>query len=161
MLAAWSSGDERDIQQEMTELTMHIASRIFFASRVKEDAEKIGKAVDILQEETMRDYRRGFLWPLWAPLPSVRRRNRARRLLDNVVADFIREGREDSDENKTLLSVLMRASAADDQPLTSREIQDEVLTLFLVGHETVSSALSWTWYEICRNPEIESRPQAR
>jgi len=36
-------------------------------------------------------------------------------------------------------------------------LRDEVMTLFLAGHETTALALSWTCYLLARHPEIESR----
>jgi cytochrome P450 len=31
------------------------------------------------------------------------------------------------------------------------------MTLFLAGHETTANALSWTWYLLSQNPEVESK----
>jgi len=36
-------------------------------------------------------------------------------------------------------------------------LRDEVMTLFLAGHETTANALSWTWYLLAQHPEIEAR----
>jgi cytochrome P450 len=33
-----------------------------------------------------------------------------------------------------------------DQPMTNKEMIDEVLTLIVAGHETTAAALTWTWY---------------
>jgi cytochrome P450 len=41
--------------------------------------------------------------------------------------------------------------------MTDKQLRDEVMTLFLAGHETTAIALSWTWYLLARNPEIEQK----
>ena len=41
--------------------------------------------------------------------------------------------------------------------MTDRQIRDEVLTIFLAGYETVANALTWTWYLLSQNPEVEAR----
>ncbi len=33
-----------------------------------------------------------------------------------------------------------------DEPMTDKELIDEVLTLIVAGHETTAAALTWTWY---------------
>src|SRR5262249_53267630 len=41
--------------------------------------------------------------------------------------------------------------------MTDRQLRDEVMTLFLAGHETTANALSWTWYLLGQHPEVEER----
>ena len=36
--------------------------------------------------------------------------------------------------------------------MTDRQLRDEVMTLFLAGHETTALALSWTWYLLAQHP---------
>ena len=61
---------------------------------------------------------------------------------------------------------LMRApDAGTEQPgtrgtMTDRQLRDELMTLFLAGHETTASALAWTCYLLAQHPEVEARLQA-
>ena len=41
--------------------------------------------------------------------------------------------------------------------MTDRQLRDEVMTLFLAGHETTANALGWTWFLLGQNPEVEQR----
>jgi cytochrome P450 len=43
--------------------------------------------------------------------------------------------------------------------MNDRQVRDEVLTLFLAGHETTANALTWTWYLLSQNPEAERAVQ--
>ena len=61
--------------------------------------------------------------------------------------------------------MLLAASAGDQaegdgHALTSDELRDQVLTLFLAGYETVANALAWTWLLLGQNPEAEARLHA-
>src|SRR5258708_5352654 len=38
--------------------------------------------------------------------------------------------------------------------LTDQQLMDECFTLLFAGHETIASALSWTWYLLGQHPEI-------
>ena len=41
--------------------------------------------------------------------------------------------------------------------MTDRQVRDEIMTLFLAGHETTAVSLSWTWYLLAQHPEVEAR----
>jgi cytochrome P450 len=78
---------------------------------------------------------------------------RAVAMLDEVVYRVIAEGRAHGDDRGDVLSILLLARDEDGRGLTDHEIRDEVMTLLLAGHETTANALSWTAYELGRNPE--------
>jgi cytochrome P450 len=41
--------------------------------------------------------------------------------------------------------------------MNDKQVRDELLTLFLAGHETTANALAWTWYLLSQNPDAEAR----
>lgn len=41
--------------------------------------------------------------------------------------------------------------------MTPQQVRDEVMTLFMAGHETTAVALSWTWYLLAQHPEVDAR----
>ena len=46
------------------------------------------------------------------------------------------------------------------EPMSDRELIDEIMTLVVAGHETTASGLNWTWYLISQNPQVEARLHA-
>src|SRR5262249_31267905 len=40
--------------------------------------------------------------------------------------------------------------------ITAKEVRDEVVTIFMAGHETTAQALTWTWYLLSLHPSIEA-----
>ena len=44
--------------------------------------------------------------------------------------------------------------------MSDPQVRDEVLTIFLAGYETVANGLTWTWYLLSQNPEVEARLHA-
>jgi cytochrome P450 len=46
------------------------------------------------------------------------------------------------------------------EQMTDKQLRDEVMTIFIAGHETVASTLAWTWYMLAQHPEVESRLHA-
>jgi len=41
--------------------------------------------------------------------------------------------------------------------MTDQQVRDEVMTLFMAGHETTAVVLSWTWYLLARYPDVDAR----
>jgi cytochrome P450 len=57
-----------------------------------------------------------------------------------------------------LLSMMI--SAQNQMDWTDRDLRDQVVTVFLAGYETMAIALTWTWYLLSQNPEVETKMQA-
>jgi cytochrome P450 len=156
----WRDGATIDVDKEMMELTLVIVARVLFGIDVDgEKARGIGQALtDVIGTFNL------MLWPgsgLWRrlPLPVMRRAERARKYLDKVIYEMIRERRAAGGSGDDLLSMLISASE-DGGRLSDRQVRDHALTFLLAGHETTATALTWTWYLISQNPDVEARMRA-
>ena len=76
-------------------------------------------------------------------------------MLDSATYAVIEErrGSEDLDERMDILSLLLSARTDEDEPLSDRELRDELITLVLAGFETTANSLAWTWERLMRTPE--------
>jgi cytochrome P450 len=157
--AEWDDGAVLDIHEEMMAVTRAIVAKTLFDADVSDEARAIGDASEIVMEYFGK--RLGSLLalvPLWLPTPANRRLHGAIRGLDEVVYRMIAERRRSPEDRGDLLSILLQAQdAGDGSRMTDRQVRDEVMTLFLAGHETTANALSWTWYLLSQNPECEAR----
>jgi cytochrome P450 len=72
---------------------------------------------------------------------------------------MIEDRRRSGQDRGDLLSMLLlaRDEEGDGGRMSDVQLRDEVMTLFLAGHETTANALSWTWYLLASNPEVEAR----
>jgi cytochrome P450 len=147
-----------DIDAEMMTLTRDIVAKTLFDADVSEDARVIGREAHFLTEYFGK--RLGSLLQLipgWVPTPANVRLRRAIRALDDLVYRMIEDRRRAPGERGDLLSILLQAQDADDgSRMTDRQVRDEVMTLFLAGHETTAVALSWTWYLLAKHPEVDA-----
>lgn len=41
--------------------------------------------------------------------------------------------------------------------MTNKQLRDEVMTIFLAGHETTANALTWAFFLVSQHPEVESK----
>lgn len=156
-LGRWSPGDRIDLAAEMMEMTLAIAGRTLFGVDVRGDASTVAHALELamrsMVESTTSPLQLGYHWPL----PRHLRMKRAVKMLDDVVYRLIAEGRKRGTDRGDVLSILLLARDDDGTALTDREVRDEVMTLLLAGHETTANTLTWTWYELGRNPGVLAR----
>jgi len=155
----WQEGSTLDIDQEMMRLTLAIVAKTLFDADVTREAEAIGQALTTTME-SWRQLMLPFAELLEKlPLPSFRRFREARARLDATIYRIIEERRADSTDRGDLLSMLMAAqdSEGDGGSMSDLQLRDELMTLFLAGHETTANLLTWTWYLLSQHPEVESR----
>jgi cytochrome P450 len=159
MLDSWQPGQTRDILADMLGLTLRIAAWTLFGAEAGSETSAVSEAMRVLQESFVGRFGALLLLPTWVPLPSHVRAWRAVRQLDDIVYGFIRQRRRlGGEERGDLLSLLLEARDADDgRGMSDRQLRDEIMTLFLAGHETTALGLSWAWYLLARHPQVEER----
>ncbi|HEX9011971.1 MAG TPA: cytochrome P450, partial [Anaerolineaceae bacterium] len=157
MLAGWQDGQELDAHAEMMSLTMAIAAETLFSADVTGGARVVSQAMDVLLKDFV-NRNRGFWIPAWVKTPSRVRAERAIRDLDGVVYTIIDERRAHPEaEHGDLLAMLLAARDEDGKGMSDRQLRDEVMTIFLAGHETTANALSWAWMLLAQNPPAAER----
>jgi cytochrome P450 len=98
---------------------------------------------------------RRFSGPVALVGPRGRALARAIAFLDTHVQKMIDDRRRTTMAHRSdLLSRLLSARDEDGSTMSDRQVRDEVLTLFVAGHETTASGLAWTVYLLCRHPEV-------
>ena len=71
---------------------------------------------------------------------------------------MIRNRRASGESGDDLLSVLLSATDEESKAgMTEQQLRDELMTLFLAGHETTATALTWTWYLLARHQDVEAK----
>jgi len=155
----WIDGQPLDVWHEMMRLTLAIVGKTLFDADVEGEAPEIGKALtDVMQLfERMTNPLAAILDKL--PLPSNIRWVKAKARLDETIYRIINERRTSEEDRGDLLSMLMLAQdvEGDGSGMSDQQVRDEAMTLFVAGHETTANALTWTWYLLSQNPEVEAK----
>ena len=156
-IAGWQDGETLDIHHEMMQLTMPIALKTLFGSALEQPA-RVSQALEMAQNNFARWIHYITMLPAWAPTPSVPGLARAIRDLDAIVYKLIAERRASGEDRGDLLSMLLRVQDEEDgATMTDKQLRDEVLTLFLAGHDTTALTLTWALYLIARHPQAEAK----
>ncbi len=167
MTEGWQCGDILDLHAEMLLLALRIVGKTLLDTEVEGEVHKIAAAVDSFM---------GFL-PLAflpfpnliqnLPLPAMRRIRRGRKDLDELIYRMIAERRADPRDRGDLLSMLLAATAVEQDEqghdlntlarMSDEQVRDECLTVLLAGHETTANALSFALYLLAGHPQIQQQ----
>ena len=157
MLASWSDGQTLDIHEAMMRLTLGIVAKTLFDADVSREAEDVDAALSVLMGKFLRQAGLALLLPAWVPLPTSQLLKRAVSRLDKVIYGIIEQRRASGQLSGDLLSVFLQVQDDEGIGMTDRQLHDEIMTLFLAGHETTANVLSWTWFLLGQNPEVEEK----
>ena len=141
----------------MMALTLDIIARTMFSADVSGEVEAVRRLMEIVV--TMRPSILDLLgFPEWLPRRQPPAYGRAIAEFEGLVARFLAQRRGDGIDRCDLLSMLLAARDPETGTgMSDKQLRDEILTIFLAGHETTANALSWIWYLLARHPEAEAR----
>jgi cytochrome P450 len=155
----WKDGEHRDITKDMTRLTLEIVVKTLFNSDVSNDADHVGASLSQIVKPFASQATLKWIADNRLPTPGHYRYFNAVRDIDRIVYRIIAERRASGADEGDLLSMLLQARDEDGSHMSDAQLRDEVMTLFLAGHETTALALSWSWYLLATNPAAEKKFQ--
>jgi cytochrome P450 len=157
MLDTWHDGETRDLHQQMMALTLDIVAEALFGADVSGHARGVEKALAVLMNQYEGMAGLAFLLPEKLPIPRTLKFQRCVAQLDKIIYGIIHKRRAARSPSNDLLEMLLRSQDEEGGRMSDVQLRDEVMTLFLAGHETTANALSWTWYLLAQHPEVEAR----
>lgn len=163
LLARWrevaAAGKAVDIAPEMSRVALAIAGRTLFSRDVSDEADAVGKSFSVIGAYLEKRFNRPFTTlPVWMPTPINLGFKRATRTLNAIVLSLIRDRRREGRDHGDLLSMLMEARDEETgEAMSDEQLRSEALTFFLAGHETTTTALTWTWYCLAAQPALREQ----
>jgi cytochrome P450 len=154
-IAGWRDAQRLDISREMNALTMRIVAKSLFNTEVDDVIEMVHRSIAAIQQSVIGG--QTSLLPTWVPTPREMRARRALTDLNSFVYNTITEWRKTREDKGDLLSMLLLAEDDEGKHMTDEQARDEILTLFLAGHETTANTLNWTWMALAQNPAVEAK----
>jgi cytochrome P450 len=153
----WHAGEVFDISREMNRLTLEIVVKTLFNADVSKDADHVGAVLSEVVRPFASQATLKWIADNRLPTPGHRRYFNLVSEIDRIVFRIIAERRASPADEGDLLSMLLQAQDDDGSQMTDSQLRDEVMTLFLAGHETTALALSWSWYLLATHPDAERK----
>ena len=143
---------------EMVRLTLRVVGRSIFGDDVEEAVTVLDSAFPVLNRHTFRRAMSPVATPASWPTPANRQAARARQALYGVVDELIARRVQAGADGQDLVSRLLSARDADTgEPMNAQQVRDEALIFLLAGHETTSTALTFTLHLLGRHPGEQAR----
>jgi cytochrome P450 len=158
MLATFRNGAVIDVGETMSKLTMGIVVKTLFGTDFTKEANEVAQLMGAVLEGANQRLNSPLSPPAWLPTKRHRRERRSLTRLDAMLVSMIDARRASTEHRQDLLSVLLAARDEDSQQqMSDRQLRDEMMTLFLAGHETTATAMTWIWYLLSQHPASEAR----
>ena len=164
----WRDGALVDMEQEMRGLTLQIVAKALFDIETSDVVRRVGESFAesegyIYSRLTQPVFLRRLLHRL--PVPSTRRFRAARAYLDDLIYGLITERRQSGAEGDDLLCMLLQARYEDaedegDGGMSDELVRDEAVSLYIAGHDTTATTLTYAFWLLSQNPEVEQRLHA-
>jgi cytochrome P450 len=160
------SGSTINVHPEMAKLTAEIISRNLFGAELgAKNAEAVVSAFADYQSVINQMSLSNFLgMPDWMPNVSalIGKAHKSAKNIHAIVDQIIAKTAEGNHKD-TLATYLMEANHAGHQgcpvsgELTKEQIRNEIIVLFMAGHETTANVLAWAWYLISQSPDVAAK----
>ncbi|HVS29276.1 MAG TPA: cytochrome P450 [Solirubrobacteraceae bacterium] len=158
----WPVGRPFQLLPEMQALTLEVIMRAVFGIEDGASADELETAIRGMIEPFSN--RAGLLVAMlsagrFGDRGAMKRFEDRRRRVDELIYAEIARRREAADlaEREDILSLLLEARDEEGEPLTDRELRDQLVTLLVAGHETTATGLAWTFELLLRAPAVERR----
>lgn len=164
--ARWDTlpaGSTIDIARDMTSLTLKIIAQTMFST----DSDELAALIDdaVRRAQAALDVNLLDLLPIAGALRFRARERTMKRIFSSLDAALDRLiGEREANSEGAPADLLTRLIAAKDAEtgasMSAREVRDQVVTIFLAGHETTAAAMTWVWYLLSQHPAQEARLHA-
>jgi cytochrome P450 len=146
-----------DLTRAIDGMSMRIGLRTLFNTNLPEpEMERLIAAIQTIIDQIGINIWTSFL-PSWVPIPGDARFQQAIQTVEATIYRLIAQRRQSgSQQADDLLGLLLQAQDAETgQALNDLQVRDEAVSFFIAGYETTARALAWTFFLLCRHPDIE------
>lgn len=145
-------GTSINASQDMMKITMSIITASMFSQKIDYNSEIWQALTTSLEWINHRSLRNPFILPANWPTKANKKFWKAKNTLDQLIFEVIAK-REQGDDFDDLLHRFMHPPKGL-KPFNREELRDELMTIFIAGHETSANVLMWTYYCLLQHREV-------
>ncbi|MCS7020008.1 MAG: cytochrome P450 [Cytophagales bacterium] len=145
-----------DLSAELMRITLEIVTNALFSTDISPKVERIYQYMGTLLEYAYYRIVSPLQLPEFVPTPGELRFRKARQEFDEIIYNLIAKRKQQTTPSRhDLLDMLLASIDQDTQTgMTEEQLRDEIITLFMAGHETSANALAWCFYLLAQHPDV-------
>ena len=164
MIDRWNglSAEDQPIEMgdEMMLLTAAVILHTMFSTQSSDDMLEMKAAVETMISYTASGQQNPIKLPRWMPTPANRRYFKARELVHTYIDTLLTQRRsipEDQWPDDLLSKMMLTRDVDTGEAMSDSLLRDESITIFFAGHETTARTLTFMFYALSQNPQVERR----
>lgn len=149
------TGKEVDLYPIMNELAFQVVAKSLFNYSAKtETLKRLQEIIEQLQVFIVKEIRQPHK-KLWYKLNGeINYHMKLVKESRAIIEDIIIQRRNSKASHDDLLDMLLNAQYEDGSHMSNEQLIDEILILFVAGHETAANALTFTLTLLAKHPEV-------
>lgn len=150
------AGRTVEASESMRDAAMRVICHTVLNVDLGDEAARLGRALDrlLVLLQLQLSVPGPLSATLWRALEPPMRATIA--TIDEFVAEVIERNRAPGTSG-LVHRLLTSPDPETGRTMTTRHLRDEIVTLFIAGHETTATTLAWAWVELCRHPHALAR----
>jgi cytochrome P450/N-acyl-L-homoserine lactone synthetase len=146
-----------DIAKASCAMTLKVISGTMFGNPNNEAALRVVTAIDAIQ-----DYLSKNVWAVvpvhqWLPTRTRRRFRNALRDIDTLLRQMMTDRKAGTARSDLLQALIEAVDPVTGRPFSDQQVRDEVMTMFMAGHDTTGNTLSFIWDVLASDPALQAR----
>lgn len=156
------NGKEVDLGEKMGEISSNVIMHTMFGKNTLSEAKiseisrriaRMGKFIGRTLYSTVM--------PKWVPIPGQQEFERDLNATKETINQVIATCRQEKETSASLIHMLIDAVDEESQEqMTEQQLFDEVMTIFIAGYRTTTTALTWLGVVIQKHPDVLEKLRA-
>jgi len=146
-----------DVTVSFNDLAFEVVAKSLFSGAVsQEQIRRLQYITEEAQQMMVRELRQPYLIPYFKASGTLQKYIDLTLEARDILRSLAQKRKAGSPQND-LLDMLLEARYEDGTPMEEEQLIDEMLILFVAGHETTSNALSFTAQLLAKHPEYQDK----
>lgn len=178
LIDGWKDGDLLDLAEEMNRVTLQIISNSLFGKNQEKDSLQIRSSLQMMLKY-LQTTRHLWIQLLLSPLPLLRNKRELALKIEKTLptpaarnffgsindlnqnVNTMITARKSLGASENFLDAMIQATDSEDQSkMGQQQLRDEAVNMMIAGHETTANALTWTWHQLLKHPQVLARVKA-
>lgn len=156
MVHRWEQEKEIELAREMTNVTLRIISKTMLDIELDREEKTVEEHLPFVLKFLVNRITSPLATPLWIPTSDNQKFKASRKTLEKVIHEIIQYKKKNLSIDLLSQLILLKDEKTG-EGMTDKELRDEVMTIFLAGHETTAMGMTWILNYVLRDEKIMSR----